>query len=197
MLRGDDAGAPDRLRYQLFYELRIPMGWYLRCHSRTLWPTKIRACPTPILSSRSLSYSSTKALELGCPRSIFRASSSVVGAGTSSTPLVFGLYQCILLLSQTRSRPSLRPQEVRLTSDKTQLRILWHLVLRGTEASTGWCMVCSNVGLPIRSIPPPTGSAGRAYIISGVANHPVCSGPCSVPSVSTHFPGWSAIHRTS
>src|SRR5215207_9376085 len=39
MLRGDDAGAPDRLRYQLCYELRIPMGWYLRCHSRTLWPS--------------------------------------------------------------------------------------------------------------------------------------------------------------
>src|SRR5215212_8688269 len=91
------------------------MGWYLRCHSLNLWPTKIRACPTPIPSSRSLSYSSAKAAEVGCPRSICRASSSLVGVGTSSTLMVFGLYQCIkLLLSRTRSRPSPKPRGVRL-----------------------------------------------------------------------------------
>src|SRR5215208_6432493 len=57
------------------------MGWYLRCHSLNVWPTKIRACATPIPSFRSLSYSLTKAAELWSPRRTSRASSSVKGGG--------------------------------------------------------------------------------------------------------------------
>src|SRR3712207_4835234 len=53
------------------------------------------ACSTPIPSSRSRSYAAMKAPELRSPRSICVASSFVIGAGTSSTLLVLGLYQCI------------------------------------------------------------------------------------------------------
>jgi hypothetical protein len=46
-------------------------------------------------SARSLSYSVRNAHELRCPLSITSASWSVLGAGTFSGHLVFGLYQCI------------------------------------------------------------------------------------------------------
>jgi hypothetical protein len=63
----------------------------LRCHIRHSCPTKVIACSTPIPSLRSPMYFSANAPELGSPESSSTASSSVEGAGTSSTFLVFGL----------------------------------------------------------------------------------------------------------
>src|SRR5215217_2700467 len=71
-----------------------PTGWYLKCLNLNSYPTKIMACSTPMPSSRSLSYSAMKAPELMSPRNISRASTSVEGAGESSTLMVLGLYQC-------------------------------------------------------------------------------------------------------
>jgi hypothetical protein len=74
-------------------------------------PTKITASSTPIPSSRSMTYCSTNFYELGLPESVSRASSSVLGAVTSSTPLVLGLYQFLLSLSPFNLPPLLRATE--------------------------------------------------------------------------------------